>query len=250
MPNRILRDWTASEKVGQLTVYAERFFTRLIMKADDYGLFYANEKLLKAHLFPLLIDQVREADISRWITECETAGLIVLHKIELKSFIQIVGFNQRLRIKKARFPVPIELIDDSEQVDDKNDGHDDGHMSDTRQSDDGVKRSRSRKEVEKNIVSANADNTNSGQRQKLPLPERQQDFYTQLKPFLPQYDAKMLRSFYDYWSEASHSGKKMRMEMERTWDVTKRLARWKLNQDNFSGGGSQNQVDQPKVNVR
>ena len=42
MPNRILRDWTDSERVNALTVQGERFFVRLIMKVDDYGRLYGN----------------------------------------------------------------------------------------------------------------------------------------------------------------------------------------------------------------
>ncbi|RFM30052.1 hypothetical protein [Deminuibacter soli] len=106
MPNRMLRDWTDSEKMKNLSAQAERFFTRLIMKADDYGCFHANVSLLKANLFPLLLDAVREADISRWIAECEKAGLIVLYQSNRKWFLQIKEFRQRLDKSRAKFPLP------------------------------------------------------------------------------------------------------------------------------------------------
>lgn len=41
MPNRILRDCTDSEKINKLSVHAERFFYRLIMKVDSVDLFIA-----------------------------------------------------------------------------------------------------------------------------------------------------------------------------------------------------------------
>lgn len=106
MPNRMLRDWTGSDKIKLLTVHAERFFVRLIMKADDYGYFHANISLLKAYLFPLLLDGVREADISRWMTECQMAGLILLYEAEGKRYLQILDFRQRLDKAKAKFPLP------------------------------------------------------------------------------------------------------------------------------------------------
>lgn len=106
MSNRILRDWTDSEKINLLTVQAERFFVRLIMKVDDYGRFSSDTRLLKANLFPLLLDQVREADISRWIAECKKAGLIVLYEHTNKRFLQINDFKQRLDRAKAKFPPP------------------------------------------------------------------------------------------------------------------------------------------------
>lgn len=107
MPNRMLRDWTASDKINSLSVHAERFFVRLIMKVDDFGCFHADHRLLKSFLFPLLVDGVREADISRWITECEKAGLIVLYEAETKRYLQILDFRQRLDRAKAKFPLPL-----------------------------------------------------------------------------------------------------------------------------------------------
>lgn len=106
MPNRILRDWTDSERVNKLNAQEERFFTRLIMKADDYGCYYAHVSLLKANLFPLLLNEVREADISRWMAACQKAGLIVLYEFNSKRFLQIIEFKQRLDKARAKFPLP------------------------------------------------------------------------------------------------------------------------------------------------
>lgn len=107
MPNRILRDCTDSEKINQLDAYAERFFYRLIMIVDDYGRFYAHPGLLKAKMFPFLLDKIREADISRWKAECLKAGLIALYEIAGKEYLQIEDFRQRLDKAKEKFPSPI-----------------------------------------------------------------------------------------------------------------------------------------------
>lgn len=106
MPNRMLRDWTGSEKINILSVHAERFFIRLIMKVDDYGCFWADTRLLKANLFPLLLDAIREADMLRWMAECQKAGLIVLYERAGKKYVQIVDFRQRLDRAKSKFPLP------------------------------------------------------------------------------------------------------------------------------------------------
>lgn len=111
MPNRLLRDCTDSENINQLTYPAEVLFYRLMMKADDYGSFYANTKLLKASCYPLRIDTVRDADITRWMDELQKAGLIVVYMDAGKSYLRIVNFGQRLRNKKKRFPdCPMELL--------------------------------------------------------------------------------------------------------------------------------------------
>lgn len=116
MPNRILRDWTDSEKVNTLSVHAERFFVRLIMKVDDYGRYSANVKLLKSSLYPFLIDEVREADISRWTTECEKAGLILLYVVASKPYLQIDNFKQTLRQKTEKYPPPESRDEDAKQM--------------------------------------------------------------------------------------------------------------------------------------
>lgn len=106
MPNRILRDWTDSEAVNSVSIHAERFFTRLIMKADDYGRYPNNIKLIKSTLYPLLADQVREADLSRYMAECQKAGLILLYEVGGKQYLQIEQFKQTIRIKKQKYPPP------------------------------------------------------------------------------------------------------------------------------------------------
>jgi hypothetical protein len=105
MPNRILRDWTDSETIDLLSVQAERFFTRLIMKVDDFGRFTANLRMLKSILFPLKTD-VRETDITRWLAECEKSGLIALYNVASKEYLQIINFKQALRQKTEKYPAP------------------------------------------------------------------------------------------------------------------------------------------------
>ena len=108
MPNRILRDWTDSEAVNSLSWQAECLFIRLIMKADDYGCFHGNEKLLKSLLFPLK-DGLRDADIARWLTELSASGLIRNYSDDGgKPFIEIRNYNQRLKNSRRKFPEPPE----------------------------------------------------------------------------------------------------------------------------------------------
>lgn len=102
MPNRVLRDWTTSEAIDTLSVHAEVFFTRLIMKADDYGNYTANPKLLKAALFPLR--DVSAHEIDNWITECITCGIIKKYSVEGKDYLNIPNFGQRLRAMKSHYP--------------------------------------------------------------------------------------------------------------------------------------------------
>jgi hypothetical protein len=107
MPTRILRDWTDSDRVDQLSADAERFFVRLIMKADDYGRYHGDSKRLKAFLFPLK-PTMRETDIPLLIAECEKAGLLRCYDSGERRYLEIRIFNQRLRQMKHVFPEPVE----------------------------------------------------------------------------------------------------------------------------------------------
>ena len=64
------------------------------------------------------------------------------------------------------------------------------------------------------------------------LIERQNEFYEELKPFVGTYGKEMIRAFYDYWSEQSKTGFKMRKENEKTWETPKRLGTWQRNDFN------------------
>ncbi len=101
---RMIRDWTTSETMDGLTQGAEIFFTRLIMKADDYGNYVGNIKLIKAALFPL--KDTSFIEIGAWIKECTRANLILLYSVDGKEYIHIENFGQKLRRYHAAYPPP------------------------------------------------------------------------------------------------------------------------------------------------
>ena len=78
----------------------------------------------------------------------------------------------------------------------------------------------------KNIISKNKEN----------IKEREQEFKESLYPFCKsmggQYEDSMVESFFNYWSEYTHNGKKMLWETKPTWQTAKRLATWFKNNSN------------------
>lgn len=78
------------------------------------------------------------------------------------------------------------------------------------------------------------------------IEQRKIDFSLSLNPFLEKYipefglnPAKdMLNKFYVYWSEANPNGKKMKWEMQKTWDLKGRLRTWADNQIKFNKNNS------------
>jgi hypothetical protein len=105
MPNRVLREGIlTSERINSLKPQAELFFRRLMSIVDDFGRYSANPALLRAHCYPLKIDEVREADISRWLTEVESAGLIALYAVDTKRYLEMLDFRQQVRARDSKWP--------------------------------------------------------------------------------------------------------------------------------------------------
>lgn len=65
------------------------------------------------------------------------------------------------------------------------------------------------------------------------LEARKEDFYNSLVPYVTKYGKEMIRSFFDYWSESNRSKTKMRFELERTWETSRRLVTWASRDKNF-----------------
>ena len=55
---------------------------------------------------------------------------------------------------------------------------------------------------------------------------RKESFYQSLVPYVGQYPKEMIRAFFDYWSELNKPETKMRYELEKTWELPRRLATW------------------------
>lgn len=138
MANRLLRDWTGSEAVDQLSEGAEVFFTRLIMKADDFGCYYGNPKILSSTLYPL--KKIAHERIIKLRDECAKAGVIQVYSVDGKDYLCIPNFGQRLRAMNRKFPEPPETTLRS----------DDCHVSDNCQTDDSRREEKGR-EVEDEV---------------------------------------------------------------------------------------------------
>lgn len=115
MPQRILRDGIlTSERVSLLDWEAEVFYRRLMSVADDYGRFSASPAVLRAALYPLKLEQMREASVSRCLDACQAARLVRLYRIGAKPYLQLLDFGQKIRAK-SKWPEPPK-VSESESV--------------------------------------------------------------------------------------------------------------------------------------
>jgi len=56
------------------------------------------------------------------------------------------------------------------------------------------------------------------------------------------YSVDMVKSFFEYWSELTKNGTKMKWEFEKTFQISGRLARWAKNEHTFSKEPIKNNV--------
>jgi len=70
--------------------------------------------------------------------------------------------------------------------------------------------------------------------------DRKLKFALSLEPFLKKYNREMLADFCKYWTEPTKSGAKMRYDLEKTWDTSRRLETWSKN--NFGNKSDQKQI--------
>jgi hypothetical protein len=220
MPDRIIRaNILTSESVSSLSWGGEVFYRRLMSIADDFGRCDGRESVLRASLYAFQLDKVSTADIVKWKDECSNAGLVSRYHVEGKEYLLILKFNQRLRAMKSKFPAPPSDADTCCQMSAVC-----GHPS--------VETNRNESETKRDIVVEKSPITIpkiSVEEKKAATIHRQKEFYETLVPFLSTYGKDMIRNFYDYWSETNKSHIKMRFELEKTWDLSKRLARWSNN---------------------
>lgn len=79
---------------------------------------------------------------------------------------------------------------------------------------------------EKNIKETTPNGVAKKDAAKAATLSRKDSFYQSLIPFVGKYPKDMIRAFFDYWSELNKSETKMRYELEKTWELPKRLATW------------------------
>lgn len=111
MPNRIVRDAIlSSERVASLGWPEEVFYRRLMSIVDDFGRYEANPQLLRSRCYPLQTDNVRAADISRWMAACQKAGLILGYEVAGKRYLEVLNFGQQQRsVSKYPPPTPVDI---------------------------------------------------------------------------------------------------------------------------------------------
>ena len=113
MPNRIIKESICtSENIAALSMGAEVLFYHLIVKADDYGVYFGNEQIIRSTCYPLKTDEIKLKQVTAWVNELVSAGLVNAYIAEDgKKYIQFAKWSkhQQIRAKRSKYPA----MDDS-----------------------------------------------------------------------------------------------------------------------------------------
>lgn len=105
MPSRIIREGiTTSEPLSFVSFEAETLFYRLLVTADDFGLYDGRPVIVRARCMPLR--DVTAAQVDGWLRELAEYALIVLYEVDGRPYLAIPKFKQRTRNAAPKYPLP------------------------------------------------------------------------------------------------------------------------------------------------
>ena len=109
MPNRIIKESICtSEDIAGLSMGAEILFYHLMVKVDDFGVYFGNEQIIKNTCFPLKSSEIKLKQVESWLNELVKAGLLFAYVAEDgKKYVQFTKWakHQQIRAKKSKYPL-------------------------------------------------------------------------------------------------------------------------------------------------
>lgn len=109
MPNRIIKESICtSEDIAGLSMGAEILFYHLMVKVDDFGVYFGNEQIIKNTCFPLKSSEIKVKQVESWLNELVKAGLLFAYVAEDgKKYVQFAKWakHQQIRAKKSKYPL-------------------------------------------------------------------------------------------------------------------------------------------------
>lgn len=85
-----------------------------------------------------------------------------------------------------------------------------------------------RRRLQKEYKEKTDKNTPTDSRVKRTLKIRKEEFWNELLTYEGKYDRQTLLKFYYYWAEQVSGRRKMRKELETSWETAYRLAGWSM----------------------
>lgn len=119
MPSRIIKESIIiSDSLSNISADAERFFWRLVVKADDFGLYYGDVRILASLCFPQ--KPPTEQKIRAWLAELVQEGMVGTYTAaeDGKKYLKLLNWEkcQQTRAKNSKYPEPISFDNIGNQV--------------------------------------------------------------------------------------------------------------------------------------
>lgn len=109
MPNRYAgpEDFSDSRALAKVSLDALAFYASIFFVVDDFGRMVSDPAMLKARAFPYR-QEIRGTDCSRWLAECERAGLLASYEVDGTPYLQLTAFSgpRFRRATKSKCPEP------------------------------------------------------------------------------------------------------------------------------------------------
>lgn len=103
MPNRWIKEsYLASSRINAVSPEARDCWVRLLLVADDYGLFHANPQLVASRCYPL---QPNARKCAQLLAELEGAGLVARYEAGGRPYLRIEQWYERAR-SSPKYPQP------------------------------------------------------------------------------------------------------------------------------------------------
>lgn len=96
-----------SDTLRELSWFEYALFTKLIVLADDYGIYDGRVPLIRARAFSMDLDRVSEGEVALGLDSLERAGLILRYVAGGKPYLRLVGWDehQNVRAKRSKYPM-------------------------------------------------------------------------------------------------------------------------------------------------
>jgi hypothetical protein len=117
MPNRWIKEaYCASSRINAVSAEARDLWVRLLVNADDHGLFHGGAQLVASACFPL---QPNARKCEQLLVELSTGGLVARYESGGKRYLALTQWYERPR-SKPKYPLPPQGISEQLQATENN----------------------------------------------------------------------------------------------------------------------------------
>src|SRR5690606_4074378 len=93
-----------SDTLAEISADAERLWWRLVVQADDYGLFDGRPNVVLGKCLTAFVGRISDEQVAGWLDELASAGLIRFYGFDGRPYIELVKWKEHQRPARAKEP--------------------------------------------------------------------------------------------------------------------------------------------------